>query len=128
MRKTEIVNEATAKRRQAKGFTLIELLIVIAILGILGAVAMPKLIGNVDKARSRAVDADIRAYEMAAKSAILNGDRVTSIQDIAIYFKEGIKEGYSLTIDSLGEPVVTYSGGGSGAAGGTTTKIPDLMK
>ena len=50
----------------------------------------------------------IRVYELAARNAILNGEIVTDIQDIAKYFDEDIKKGYSLEIDEDGEPIVKY--------------------
>jgi prepilin-type N-terminal cleavage/methylation domain-containing protein len=54
------------KRIQRKGFTLVELAIVIAILGILAVVAIPKYQGMTDEARS----AEARAQLGTARSAI----------------------------------------------------------
>ena len=51
-----------------KGFTLIELLIVVVIIGILAAIAIPKFSNTKDKAKLASVKTDIRNY-MTAQEA-----------------------------------------------------------
>ena len=55
-------------RRNRKGFTLIELLIVVVIIGILAAIAIPKFAATKDKAKLASVKTDIRNVETAEEA------------------------------------------------------------
>lgn len=49
-------------RKSQNGFTLIELLIVIAIIGILATIAMPRLLHTPDKAKEAVLKTDLRTF------------------------------------------------------------------
>jgi len=52
-------------RNRHLGFTLIEIMVVVVILAVLGALVVPKVLENVDKARVSRAQSDIRAIETA---------------------------------------------------------------
>jgi general secretion pathway protein G len=58
----------TTPRRRSSGFTLIELLIVITIIGILAAIAIPNLLNAVQRGRQKRTMTDMRALAVAIEA------------------------------------------------------------
>ncbi len=54
--------------RKQKGFTLIELLIVVAIIGIIAAIAIPNLLNAIDRGKQKRSMADMRSIGTAVES------------------------------------------------------------
>jgi type IV pilus assembly protein PilA len=86
-----------------KGFTLIELLIVVVIIGILAAIAIPKFATTKDKAKLASVKTDVRNY-MTAEEA---------------YFSDNATYGDAAALQGAGYNFTLSSGNTFGASGAT---------
>ena len=69
------------KKRKRKGFTLVELVVVIAILGILAAIAVPRLSASRKKAAIAAHNANVRTLMSAANMYIADNGVPTETED-----------------------------------------------
>ncbi|RYF58852.1 MAG: type II secretion system protein GspG, partial [Comamonadaceae bacterium] len=64
-----------ARFRRARGFTLIELMVVLVIIGVLGALIVPSMIGRADDARVTAARTDVNNLMNALKMYRLDNQR-----------------------------------------------------
>lgn len=91
-------------KRNSHGFTLIELVIVIAIIGILSAVALPKFIDLSSNAQTAATNAvagalsSANASNYAARSLSTTfGNAVSNCTDVGTSLQGGLPTGYTIT-------------------------------
>ena len=68
--------------RKSKGFTLIELLIVVAIIGIIAAIAIPNLLNAIDRGKQKRSMADIRSIGTAAEAYAVDNNFYPSAGNI----------------------------------------------
>jgi type II secretion system protein G len=72
------------KFRNQKGFTLIELLIVVAIIGIIAAIAIPNLLNAIDRGKQKRTMADLRSLGTSVEAySIDNNQYPDSVATIA---------------------------------------------
>ena len=67
-----------------KGFTLIELLIVVAIIGIIVAIAIPNLLNAIQRAKQKRSMADLRAIGTAAETYAVDYNRYPTAAGFAL--------------------------------------------
>jgi len=88
--------ESRARRGPRRGFTLIELLIVVVILGILAAIAIPKFQNTKGKAHAGAIKSDLKNLATAQEAYFYeNGTYTGTLDELNLDSSSGVV----LTID-----------------------------
>ena len=100
--------------RTRKGFTLIELLIVVVIIGILAAIAIPKFANTKTKAYTAAMKSDLRNLVTAEESFFADSAKYTVYDTTKLKFKPS---------SGVGSPTIV-PGAGFWYATVTHTQIP----
>ena len=70
-------------KRNNRGFTLIELLIVVAIIGIIAAIAIPNLLNAIDRGKQKRSMADLRSIGTAVESYAIDNNYYPAATDVA---------------------------------------------
>lgn len=98
-------------RKKRKGFMLLELIIVVAIVGILAAVAVPNLVGMTDEAKAARIQSDLSAMGTAVEVYyVKNGAYPTSLDQLV----GSDNKGYLKKIPDPPDSKVKYALGSNG--------------
>jgi type II secretion system protein G len=123
-------------RLKKKGFTLIELLIVVAIIGIIAAIAIPNLLNAIQRGRQKRTMADMRAIGTAVESYAVDnnnypagGSAISGIYTLVApryIARLPVTDAWNNGIDYIHSPTTsaqTYSVQSYGKNGGNETDV-----
>ncbi|MCC7055043.1 MAG: prepilin-type N-terminal cleavage/methylation domain-containing protein [Gemmatimonadaceae bacterium] len=117
-----MAHPVTARRRA--GFTLIELLMVVVIIGVLAAIAIPKFTNTKRRANRSAGIADLRNLATAQEGFYADSDRYGALADTALMRFALSRGNTALAIALTGVPAGTAGWNASlTAAGGSSCGI-----
>ena len=122
------------RARDSKGFTLIELLITLVVIGIIAAIAIPNLLGAIDRGKQKRTMADMRSIGTAVEAYAVDQSRYPTAADaptlagaIAPSFIKPMPpaDGWSnaWVVDATGTSYTISSSGKDGTASGCAAGV-----
>ena len=111
------------KKSRKGGFTLVELMVVVAVIAILAAIAMPQFLSAADRARTAKETADIQIIKNATQLYMIdkNVDTPPTVENL---YKEGYLTEHVQTAKDK-EYTITYEAVNGGTAKAVVVKAPD---
>ena len=111
------------KKSRNGGFTLVELMVVVAVIAILAAIAMPQFLSAADRARNAKETADIQIIKNATQLYMIdkNVDTPPTVENL---YKEGYLTEHVKTAKDK-EYTITYEVVNGGTAKAVVVKAPD---
>lgn len=111
------------KKQNQKGFTLAELLIVVAIIAVLVAIAIPIFTKRLEASRETTDIANLRSAYAAATVAVMSGDKKDVITNKTMYFDPNASTG----LISKGTSAPLIGKGTSVNGGADYTALPSII-
>ena len=111
------------KKSRKGGFTLVELMVVVAVIAILAAIAMPQFLSAADRARNAKETADIQIIKNATQLYMID-KKVDTPPTVENLYKEGYLTEHVKTAKDK-EYTITYEVVNGGTAKAVVVKAPD---
>jgi prepilin-type N-terminal cleavage/methylation domain-containing protein len=89
-------------KKNEKGFTLIELMIVIAIIGILAAIAIPNFIAYRRRSYNSAANADVKNAYTAAQAYFIDHSGIADTVNETLVANYGFRQTANVSVDAGG--------------------------
>ena len=121
--------QSSKKRNKLQaGFTLVELLIVVIIVGILSAIAIPAFLNQQEKARAKAADTTVMGAARACAALQIDNEQLSFVAPVGVTPSSCVASGTLQTYTSLEAnfPGIRHAVATVAANGGTSLTTPAM--